>query len=59
MLDMVEVENGCVAEEEREWMIISRKERLLIELHRRISERDQHQLVRLTSGLVILEQEQV
>ncbi|OSN58429.1 hypothetical protein BV349_05507 [Pseudomonas syringae pv. actinidiae] len=32
MLDLVEVENGCVAEEEREWMIISRKERLLIEL---------------------------
>ncbi|WP_122277158.1 hypothetical protein [Pseudomonas syringae group genomosp. 3] len=59
MLDLVEVENGCVAEDEREWMIISRNERLLIELHRQISERDQRQLVRLTSGLVILGQEQV
>ncbi|MEE4922588.1 hypothetical protein [Pseudomonas viridiflava] len=58
MLDLVDMESGCAADEEHEWMIISPKERVLIELHRRISERDQCQLVRLTSGLVILEQEQ-
>ncbi|KPZ10704.1 MULTISPECIES: hypothetical protein [Pseudomonas syringae group] len=58
MLDHVEMENNCAVDSEHGWMIISPKERLLIELHRRISERDQQQLLRLTSGLAILEQEQ-